>query len=84
VSEAKKQVLREILAITGFLLYLGTFVMLFLEIGWWGFWAAVAMLTGSLLIFLVGLPKLLTDDLSQALPPDSRQRLGWDTPKDQS
>ena len=39
------------------------------------------MLTGVLLIFLFGLPKILTDEIK--LPPDTRERLGWDVDKTQ-
>jgi hypothetical protein len=71
----KRELVREIGAVVGFGLYVGTFVVLFLRLDWLGFWLAVAMLTGSLLIFLFGLPKILTADIS--LPADTRERLGW-------
>jgi len=77
----KREVIRELLAILALVLYMGTYVVLFLKLGWLGFWAATAMLTGSLLIMLCGLPKILTGEIK--LPPDTRERLGWNVDKTQ-
>jgi hypothetical protein len=77
----KREVVRELVAILALVLYMGTYVVLFLKLGWLGFWATTAMLTGSLLIMLAGLPKVLTGDIN--LPKDTRTRLGWDEPKNQ-
>lgn len=77
----RRKVVRELLAILALVLYMGTYVVLFLKLGWLGFWAATAMLTGSLLMMLVGLPQILLGEIK--LPTDTRERLGWDEPKSQ-
>lgn len=48
-------------------------------------WLGVAACSGIgiawLGIFMFGLPRFITADISKAIPPDAKERLGWDKDK---
>lgn len=81
MTPARRKVVREVAAVLGFVLILGPYVVMFEKLGWLGWWITTSILTGTLLIFLTGLPKFLTEEIR--LPKDTRERLGWDRPKHQ-
>lgn len=67
---------RELLGWTGLALITGSTVWLYQYLGVKALFVTPVVGLGWLLVFTCGLPRGLTADLSRALPPDARERLG--------
>lgn len=72
---ARHPVRREILASLGLGILVLCDVVLGKRLGWLGIGLGCGVGLGWLMLFLFGLPKWFTADISKTLPPDARERL---------